>query len=309
MAGLDSGPAERLGVLGARALVSLLRSLPERRAMALGARIGRSWARLGGSRAEIAHTNMRIAFPEWSDAQRSVVLRRSLEGIGRGLVEFARLGMLPEEVLRERFLISGWEHYERAKKESPTGGVAVVTAHFGSWELLAHAMTARGLPLAVVHRPRRLAGFERLVNELRQVGGAEGYSRGRAARDAVRALRDGKVLAMPFDQNSPRRHGVFVPFFGRPACARAAPVRLAMRTRAPVLPVFVHRLPDGIHHQVEFRPPIELALEGGDRGTLVRENARRMTAPIEAEIRRAPEQWLWIHKRWRTQPEGWTRPY
>jgi KDO2-lipid IV(A) lauroyltransferase len=295
--------ADRIGAASLNALVRLLRALPEKRALALGAWVGRRYAGVGSSRTKVGRTNLRIAFPDWSEADREDVLRRSLEGMGQSLVEFARLAVLPPDELKARFSIEGWAHYERARDASPTGGIAAVTAHFGSWELLAAAMTAHGLPLAVVHRPRRPA-YEPLVNELRLAGGSEGYRRGNAAREALQAIRDGKIVALPLDQNAPRRHGVFVPFFGQLACVREAPVRLAMRTRAPVVPAFAHRQPDGRHHVLCFRPPIELMHEGADRDALVLENARRMTAPIEAEIRRAPEQWMWVHRRWRTQPEG-----
>jgi len=296
-------------VFAARRAVDLFRALPEERALALGARMGATFGGLAPERRRIALTNLRLAFPEWEPARRQQVLRQSLEGLGRGLVESVRLGLLSPDALKERFAVQGWEHFERARSSSPTGGVVVVTAHFGSWEFLASAMIAHGLEVAVAHRQRRIPGIETLVQQLRSAGGAETYARGNAARQALRALRDGKVLALPLDQNTPRRQGVFVPFFGRPASVRSVAVRLAMKSRAPVVPAFSRRQPDGIHHLVHFRPPVELVTEGADEDAIVRENARRMTVPIETEIREAPEQWFWVHKRWRTRPDGWSSLY
>jgi KDO2-lipid IV(A) lauroyltransferase len=167
-------------------------------------------------------------------------------------------------------------------------------------------MAAHGIPIAVVHRPRGNPRLDALIGRLRAQEGVAMLPRGAAARAALRALRDGKVLAMLFDQNAPRREGVFVPFFGRPACTREAPVRLAMRTGAPVLPVFIERIGESARHRVRALPPLELVPEdrGGDPAAAVLENAARMTAAIEAAIRRAPDQWIWTHRRWRTRPRG-----
>ncbi len=275
----------------------------------MGAALAGAYARLRGPRTRDALTNLRIAFPDWSEERRRQVLIRSFENLGRGVAEFARLGLLDAEALRERVAVEGLEHLEAARKASPHGGAVILTAHFGSWELLAAAMVARELPAAVVHRPRDNPLVDALVGRLRSAGGADLLARGNAARAALAGLKAGKLVAMPYDQNCRRREGVFVPFFGRLACTRDGPPRIALRAGAPVVPVFVFRQPDGLHHVARFGPPIELVAEQGDRQAARVENARRMTAPIEAAIREAPDQWIWIHRRWRTQPEGEPHPY
>ena len=153
--------------------------------------------------------------------------------------------------------------------------------------------------------------LERLVGGWRGHRGVELLARGSAARGALRALKQGRFLAMPFDQNCPRQEGVFVPFFGRLACTRDGPVRIAMRTGAPVLPVFIQRVGESERHQVRIEPPLALlgAQETEDPREAVVENARRMTEVIEAAIRRAPTEWTWTHRRWRTAPAGVLRPY
>ena len=150
---------------------------------------------------------------------------------------------------------------------------------------------------------------EELVSSLRGRGGSELFPRGSAARSALRALRDGKIFALIYDQNCRREEGVFVPFFGRLACTRSGPPRIAMHTGAPVLPVFAERLAGGMRHRVRIHPPLEILPAGEDREAAIRENARRMTQVIEEEIRRVPDHWIWGHRRWRTQPKGEPKPY
>lgn len=145
--------------------------------------------------------------------------------------------------------------------------------------------------------------------ERRAAGGTQLLARGVAARAALEALRDGRCLAMPYDQSCRRDEGVFVPFFGRLACARDGPPRIALRTGAPVLPVFLHRESDGVHHVARAHPPLAIPPVEGDRRTAVVAAARAMTAALEAAIRAAPAEWVWIHRRWRTQPLGEPHPY
>jgi KDO2-lipid IV(A) lauroyltransferase len=256
----------------------------------------------------VARVNLRIAFPDWSEAAREVVLVRSFENMGRSLAEFALLARLGPEALRERVRIEGREHFEAARSASKSGGVIAITGHFGSWELLAAAMAAHGFPFVAVQKPRESPLLDAIVERYRNLGGAEFLARGDAARAALRALRDGKAVAILYDQDAPRDEGVFVPFFGRLASTRDGPVRIALRTRAPVLPIFLHRIGTGSTHVAQFRPPIEMLRPEGDVEGAIRENARRMTEAIEREIVRAPDHWSWIHRRWRTQPRGEPRP-
>jgi KDO2-lipid IV(A) lauroyltransferase len=231
--------------------------------------------------------NLRIAFPEWTESRRRSVFTDSCANLARSFVELALLSRGDPGELRRLVKIEGLEHLEAARKDSETGGVIVLTAHLGSWEFLAAVMVAHGLP----------------------VTGSELFARGSAARAALRALREGKILAMTYDQNCSREEGVFVPFFGRLACTRSAPPRIAMRTGAPVVPIFVEREGGSARHRVRILPALEILSGGDDRETAVRENARRMTQVIEAEIRRVPDHWIWVHRRWRTQPEGEPKPY
>ena len=299
---------ERFGVAVVDRLLQLFERLPEQRALDLGAALGRTWVRLGAPRTQVARVNLRLAFPEWGEAAREAVLVRSLENVGRSAAEFALLGRLGAEALRERVRIEGMEHYEAARAASPTGGVVAITGHFGSWEVLAAAMAAHGFPFVAVQKPRESPLLDAVIARYRRSGGAEFLARGNAARTALRSLAAGKAVAILYDQDARKDEGVFVPFFGRLACTRDAPVKIALRARASVMPIFLHRVGTSATHVACIRPPIELVKPEGDVPGAIRENARRLTAAIEAEIRLAPDHWSWVHKRWSTQPPGEPRP-
>jgi KDO2-lipid IV(A) lauroyltransferase len=307
--GTDRAPevpsaGERAAGLAARALVSAVKSVPRERAMRIAAGTGRTWARLHAPRSRTVMENLRIAFPEWSETERSAVRERAFAHLARSFVELATLASRSREELRALADVEGLEHWHAFRRRSPGAGAICLTGHVGSWELLVAVMTAHDVPIAVVQRPRDNPLLDDLVAELRGHNGAEMLPRGNAARAALRGLRDGKVLAMTLDQNAKRSEGVFVPFFGKLACTRDAPARLAMRTGAPVIPVFIARIGDTDRHHVTVSPPMDLLPEGDDPQAAVVENTARMTARIEAAIRAHPEQWIWTHRRWKTQPKS-----
>jgi Kdo2-lipid IVA lauroyltransferase/acyltransferase len=298
---------QRAAVWAVRRLVSAANRAPRERALAVAGSFGRGWARLGGPRTALARAQLREVFPDWSEAERSAVLARMFANLARGFVEFATLPRLSRDELRALADVEGLEHYEALRRAAPGGGIVCLTAHFGSWELLVAVMAAHGIPIAVVHRTRDNPLLDDLMGELRAASGAELLPRGSAARAALRGLRDGKVVAMTLDQNASRSEGVFVPFFGRPACTRAGPARLAMRTGAPVVPVFIERIGETARHRVRIQPPLPLVPEGDDPAAALVENVARMTRVVEDAIRRAPDQWIWTHRRWKTQPTPSTR--
>jgi KDO2-lipid IV(A) lauroyltransferase len=297
------GARERAAGVAARALVAAAKGVPRERAMRIAAGAGRTWARVRAPRSAAVMEHLRIAFPEWSDAERSAVRERAFAHLARSFVELATLASLSREELRALADVEGLEHFHEFRRRSPGAGAICLTGHVGSWELLVAVMTAHDVPIAVVQRPRDNPLLDDLVSELRGHNGAEMLPRGNAARAALRGLRDGKVLAMTLDQNAKRKEGVFVPFFGKLACTRDAPARLAMRTGAPVFPVFIARIGDTPRHHVTVSPPLALVPEGDDPQAALVENTARMTATIEAAIRRHPDQWIWTHRRWKTQPK------
>jgi KDO2-lipid IV(A) lauroyltransferase len=295
-----------------RGLLAGVRVLPRSLTLAACRGFGRTWARLGGPRTGVAETNLEIAFPELSPQERRRILLESFAQLAEHLVDVAEIARLDAGVSEDLVQFEGFEHIEAAQAATPEGGAILLTAHFGSFELFAAACAARGIPVSIVHREQGLPAFERALQEWRVGSGIEPLRRGSAARAVLRALRKGRIVAMPLDQDTPRNEGVFVDFFGRPASTRDAPARLAMRTGSPVVPGFLFRRPDGRGHVARFEPavPFVTAEEmGNDAAAAVIENVQRMTHAIEAAIRRAPDHWSWIHRRWRTAPERGVNVY
>ena len=300
---------ERLIAGGAHALNRALGSLPHERSLTVGAALGRAWYRLDTRRMRDARINLRIAFPEWSEPRRERVLRASMENLGRSLAEFSQFGRRPEQELVRLVRVEGQDHIEAALERAKPGGLAVLTAHLDNWEFLGFAMAGLGYPLSIVHRERDNPLLDRVVMGQRDAGRAEMLPRGNAARAGLRALRDGRALAMPYDQNCARNEAVFAPFFGHLAACRAGPAKIVMKTGVPMVPVFMHREPDGLRHVCRVHPYFELESDPDDPAGALARNIRHMVGIVEREIRRTPEQWLWVHRRFRTQPEGEPKPY
>ncbi len=281
-------------------------TLPRRTALGLGAALGRVAARLGVRR-DVALINLGFAFPDWSEGRRDAVYRESLANQGRHLAEIAQLRRTNRDNVRRWLSVEGIEHLHDAQKDSPTGGVIALTGHFGSWEFLATAISLWGIQMCLVHRGQRNPYIEPLVHGWRERAGVGMLRRGHAARAVLRGLKDGAIVAMPIDQDTPRNEAIFVPFFDRLAATRDAPARIAARTGAPVVPVFLFRQGNSARHVARFFPPIELV--PGKEPAAIAENTARMNAAIEAAIRLAPEQWIWAHRRFRVQPAGTPRVY
>jgi KDO2-lipid IV(A) lauroyltransferase len=211
-------------------------------------------------------------------------------------LEACTLLLRPPSVMLRLVEVEGLEHLERAA--TPGRGVLLLTAHLGNWELLAAAHVLTGRPLSEVVRPLDQPVLDRLVARLRRRTGVEVIPKQRGLRGILDALRRGRMVGILLDQNASRAEGVFVPFFGTPASTSRGMALAALRSGAPVLPVFIRRGPDG-RHRVQIQPEV---LRPVNRDPTAFTAA--LTAAIEAEVRRVPEQWLWAHRRWRTRPPG-----
>ena len=278
---------DRAAASAAGLLVSAANRLPRERALAFA----------GGARTELGAPR-RPAQPRGARAPAHRLSRLDRARAGRGVrARLRQPGALLRRVLHasadsrgEELLalaeVEGLEHFEAGRHVLPSGGAICLTAHVGSWELLVAVMAAHGIPIAVIQRPRDNPLLDELVAEIRGHNGAEMLPRGSAARAALRGLRDGKVVAMTLDQNASRREGVFVPFFGRPACTRDGPARIAMRTGAPVFPVFIERIGGSGRHRVLRASPARAGAGGlRSRGRPRRERGahdRRRSRPPSA---------------------------
>jgi KDO2-lipid IV(A) lauroyltransferase len=201
----------------------------------------------------------------------------------------------PPSRLLSRVSIEGLSHFESA--DALGRGMLLLTAHYGNWELLAASHALARFPLSVVMRPLDSTAFESILERFRLRSGVELITKRRALTDIVDALRRRRMVGILLDQNASRREGVFVPFFGVPASTSKGMALIALRTGAPVLPVFIRRRPDG-RHVVYAGAPVPVPSDGD-----VVAFTRAFNEAIEAAIRRAPEQWFWLHRRWKTRPE------
>jgi KDO2-lipid IV(A) lauroyltransferase len=292
----------RRAIVWAVAILQALASvLPWRLGVALGGWVGWiAFAALPAARRR-ALAHVAIAFPDGTgDAGQRAMARRSFVNLGRSAFEVLMLSRRSHPPIERLCAIEG---EERLKAALAAGrGVIFLTGHFGNWELMAALVTRRGYPSSVVATPVYDPRLDRLLVDARARHGVHTISRGSpsAARHLLSGLRRNAILGMLIDQDTDV-DGVFVPFFGRPACTRDGPARLAMRTGAPVFPVFIERIGSSARHRVRVQPPLELVPEGSDPEAAVLENVTRMSAVVEAAIRRNPDQWIWTHRRWKTR--------
>jgi len=204
----------------------------------------------------------------------------------------------------EGVTIDGLGHLKQAMQTH--GRALALTAHLGNWELLAMAHRLMGVPATVVVRPLDAPWLDTLADRLRRRAGIELIDKRGALRPVLSALRRGRVVALLLDQNASRREGVFVPFFGRPASTSKSLAVLAVRTQTPVVPMFIYR--EGFQrHRVVIHPPLPVDPTRDSEGAVV-ELTQRCATAIEAAIGIAPDQWLWVHDRWRTRPAAASWP-
>jgi KDO2-lipid IV(A) lauroyltransferase len=245
--------------------------------------------------------NLALAFPEMPAKERHEILRGCFDNLGRLLVEFSHFPQLKKRNIREYVVVDGFDNYEEAIKRGR--GVIYLTGHLGAWELGSFSQSLLGYPLKFVVRPIANARVEELISNYRTLGGNAPIPRRHAARDILYALRSNEAVGILFDQNTTRAEGVFAEFFGIPAATTPAIATFALRTGAAVVPAFLIWDHGIKKHRLTFDPPVDL-IETGDRAGDIVENTRKFNQILEGYVRRYPDQWLWIHRRWKTRPEG-----
>jgi KDO2-lipid IV(A) lauroyltransferase len=245
--------------------------------------------------------HLKLAFPELDSVQRRRIQRGCANHLGCQLAEVAWLARAGADDVKRICEVDGFEHVDAALEGGR--GLIFATAHCGNWEILAARVPVEGYQLLAAVRELDDPRIDRVVTDMRSRFGTEIVPRGPAAgRQLARALAKNKSVGLLIDQDIPSIPGVFVPFFGRSAWTPSGAAMLALRMRCPLLPAFIHRKPDGTH-KIHIKPPLAVPSDGTleDR---VRELTAAATAAIEWQIRAWPEQWVWMHRRWRTRPEG-----
>lgn len=291
--------AHLVAYLFGRALFGLLQWVPLGAARAAGRALGALFWRLSPRHRRIALANLEVALGATLPvARRAAIARASFAHLGAIIGDATHFR---DHLRRPTERLAVYEGVEHLLSAAAAGrGVLVFSGHFGHWEMVALLQHRLGVPMTMVVSPLVNRRWDRFITRLRSAPGNTILSKRNAARPILKALRDGKAIAILIDQNVRGEGGLFVDFFGRPASTTPALATLAFRSGAPIVPVFSWFRPDG-RLQVSYRPPITAVRRGAIEDD-VRDLTRACTGLLEEEIRRRPECWLWMHDRWRTRP-------
>jgi KDO2-lipid IV(A) lauroyltransferase len=248
-----------------------------------------------------AEANLRLAFPQMEDEERARIKRGTFRNLGRLLGEVSQFPRLRRSNIESVVRYVGLENYLNAVAMGR--GVILLTGHIGAWELSVFAHSIYGHPMSFLARRVDNPLVERMAQAERTRFGNRSIDKKNSVREVMKTLKGGGVVGILADLNASREEGVFCDFFGIPACTTAGVATLALRTGAVVLPGYVVWDETARIHRLHFEAPIE-TINTGNRDEDVQTNTARYTKVIESIVRRHPDQWLWIHRRWRTRPEG-----
>src|SRR6202050_4785952 len=248
-----------------------------------------------------AMINLGLAFPDWSETERKRVIRRMIQQIGWMAAEFSQFPRYTRDNIEKIVVLDGFENFDAARRRGK--GVLFLTGHMSAWELAPFAQALYGHPLHFLVRPIANRRVDKLINDYRCRSGNRPIEKNRSARAILKVLADGGTVGILSDHNTVLEESVFVDFFGIPASTTSGLARIALRTDAAVVPGFLSWDSARRKYRLRFEPAIELARTGDEEGD-VRENTARFTKTIEDYARAYPDQWLWVHKRWKTRPPG-----
>jgi Kdo2-lipid IVA lauroyltransferase/acyltransferase len=275
----------------------MVRTLPLPVVRRLGEWLGLMFYLVDAVHRRIALANLEVAFPKKSAAECRSIARSMFQHFGRLLLELLKYSSLPPE--RQLALVD-WEGEERVRLALAQGkGILFCTGHFGYWEQQALAHALKFQPMAVMARPLDNAKLHDFLEAIRTSNGNEVVYRRGAVRRALRLLAEGKSVGILIDQHMTSADAIYVDFFGRPAATTSTLAALAIRTGAPVIPLFTFPLAGGRYRMV-YEHPVEPPPH--DSEDAVREFTQRCTDVLEMHVRRHPELWLWMHRRWRDAP-------
>lgn len=282
-------------------LVRILGVLPRPLARAAGIAIAHTVRLLHPRLSRVGMRNLRLAFPDMPDGERRRLVRAVFTSLGRLLGEVCLFPRYTPQNVSQVAIYDGLENFLQAEQQGK--GVLFLTAHLGGWEVGSFAHSLYGHKLHIVVRPLDNPYLDALVGRYRTLHGNTTFDKQDFARGLLGAMKAGETVGILMDTNMTPPQGVFVDFFGHLACTASGVARVALRTHAAVVPAFTIWDEKLGKYRIRFDPALELARSGDEAADVV-ENSARFTKAIEDYVRRYPEQWLWVHRRWKTRPEG-----
>jgi Kdo2-lipid IVA lauroyltransferase/acyltransferase len=255
---------------------------------------------------QVGMRNLDLAFPAKSRKEKQKILRGLFVSLGMQLAEFMLFPRYTKRNVSRIVIYEGFENFANAQARGK--GVLFLTAHMGGWEISSFAHSLYGHPMNIVVRPLDNPMLDAMVDRYRTLHGNRTFSKQDYARGLLKALKKGEVIGILMDTNMTPPQGAFVDFFGVPACTATGIARVALHTDAAVVPAFC--LWDSKLHKFKicFEPALKLVRSGDDEADALN-NTAMFTREIERYVRKYPDQWLWVHRRWKTRPPGETAIY
>jgi len=275
--------------------------LPRPLARALGIAVGQAVRVLHPRLRRVAMRNLELAFPEKTAEERDAIVHGVFTSLGRQLAEACLFPRFTKENVSEVVEYDGFENFSSAYARGK--GVLFLTAHLGAWELSAFAHSIYGYPLRVVMRSLDNPYLDRMVRQQRTMHGNLAVDKDEFVRGLMAAMKKGETVGILMDTNMTPPQGIFVDFFGIPACTAGGLARIALRTDAAVVPGFTIWDESRQKYILRFEPAVAL-VRTGDQEADIKANTQKFTAIIEEYVRKYPDQWLWVHRRWKSRPEG-----
>ena len=271
--------------------------LPHSLALVLGRWLGVIVYWLAQEQRRLACDHLRESLELSDERKVKALAKKCFKNLGKNVVEFMRFPSMGSKQIHKYIVFEGIQHVQDALAQGK--GAIILTGHFGNWELLAAGISTVVAPLSPIVRELRSPRLNSLVSSYREKAGYSTIDRDTGVRQALRCLRRNNLLGIVADVDT-TVNGVFVDFFGRPAYTPYSPIAFALKTGAAILPSFIIRQPDGSHRAI-IEPPLTLERCDDKEKELVI-NTQKFTKIIESYIREYPEQWIWMHKRWKTRP-------
>jgi KDO2-lipid IV(A) lauroyltransferase len=292
---------QRLEYAAAWPFIKILGVLPRPLARAVGIGLAQLVYLFHGKLRRVGMRNLAMVFPEKTEAERARILRGVFTSLGRQLAEVCQFPKYSRDNIDRAVIYDGFENYQRAHARGK--GVLFLTAHFGGWELSAFTHSLHGNWMHVVVRAMDNIYLDRLIRQYRTMHGNQIVEKDDFVRGLLAAMKAGEVVGILMDTNMTPPQGIFVDYFGIPACTASGMARIALRADAAVVPTFTIWDEQLKKYRLRFDPALEL-IRTGDLEADIHANTQKFTGVIESYARKYPEQWLWVHRRWKTRPPG-----